>query len=267
MFPQTDQKLFTPFGHQGEEGMSGELFATPSMCYHCFDVLIDTLTNNNKSNNTHNNNTTSSRRRSNDPPEFSKHLVDKSVECPLFVTWEKKRGRNNDSNASWQLRGCIGTLSPRQLIPGIGEYALTAALRDRRFHPIALSELPSLRVAVSLLVKYEVCRNVYDWTVGVHGILIKFTISHQHYNATYLPEVAKEQGWDHQTTVASLIQKAGYHGPVVPELLSTIHCTRYQSSKHKVTFGEYVMENCDGESPIPQTSKQGSRQWAPCNIH
>ena len=136
---------------------SAELEATPGMCHHCFDVLIEALKTKDAGVN----------KRSSIPP-FASNLSDASVECPLFVTWSKQvRGDN------WQLRGCIGTLSPRLLVTSVGEYALISALRDRRFNPIALSELPALRVSVSLLVNYEECQNVYDWTLGIHGILIK----------------------------------------------------------------------------------------------
>lgn len=53
--------------------------------------------------------------------------------CPLFVTWSKDRGRG----AEPRLRGCIGTLEPTTLPRGLTEFALTSALRDRRFPPIA----------------------------------------------------------------------------------------------------------------------------------
>ena len=165
------------------------LQATPEMCYHCFEVLIETLVENKKPSKV---------------PDFVSDLPDKSVTCPLFVTWEKMHHYRKEG---WGLRGCIGTLSPRRLDSGVGEYALTSALMDRRFHPIKQSEIASLRVGVSLLVDYEVCRHVYDWTVGVHGILIKFQVGSTPYSATYLPEVAKEQKWNQEMTVKSLLQK------------------------------------------------------------
>lgn len=181
-------------------------------------------------------------------PLFASELPDPTTECPVFVTWEK----NNSpaSSSAWHLRGCIGTLSPRLLIDAVGEYAIISAIQDRRFHPVAVKELPYLRVSVSLLVQYESCEDVYDWTVGLHGILIKFVINGRSYSATYLPEVAKEQGWTTQQTVTSLIQKAGYHGSVNPDLLHRIKCTKYQSSKCKVPFAEYISEHCEGIDPL-----------------
>jgi AMME syndrome candidate gene 1 protein len=265
------------------------LIATPSMCYHCFDTLIDTLqhtttTNNNSSSfrnssdcsssNHNDNNSNHHHKRTNASttiPEFvSQDLPDDgaTVECPLFVTWEAKRNQSNRNRNhhvdQWHLRGCIGTLTPKLLSTAVGEYAVLSALRDKRFRPIQLSEISSLRVSISLLVQYEDCQDVYDWTVGVHGIVIKFsdpqndnhhnhhhhqTKNNQHeqhqYNATYLPEVAEQLGWDQSQTITSLIQKAGYHGTVDADFLKTIHCTRYQSSKCQVTFDEYILHNND----------------------
>jgi uncharacterized protein (TIGR00296 family) len=221
------------------------------MCYHCFDVLIYSLrygTGNSKST----------------PGVFASQLTDATVECPLFVTWEK----NSHHNDHWQLRGCIGTLSPRRLVEAVGEYAEISAFRDRRFRPITRDEVESLRVAVSLLVDYEPCKDAYDWEVGVHGIMILFKVGGQSYSGTYLPEVAKEHGWTIPYTITSLIQKSGYSGSVTTELLKSIQCTRYQSSKTRVTFEEYVRDHC--QSVKPETVPLGKRQsdvantWQSC---
>mmetsp|Transcript_34862 Transcript_34862/g.80623 ORF Transcript_34862/g.80623 Transcript_34862/m.80623 type:complete len:177 (-) Transcript_34862:61-591(-) len=98
------------------------------------------------------------------------------IECPLFVTWEKiqKRGkvpppssglrslgsslfgeggsRLQKEETRYELRGCIGTLSPQRLTEALKDYAITSALHDRRFKPISERELLDLRVSVSLLV-------------------------------------------------------------------------------------------------------------------
>jgi AMME syndrome candidate gene 1 protein len=256
------------------------LIATPSMCYHCFDTLIDELqheTNNTKnrssffSNHQHTRTnaatttTTTTTTTIIIPNLESQDLPNDGtmVECPLFVTWEKTKKHDSKQHhhhhhhhQSWQLRGCIGTLTPRVLDKAVREYALTSALRDKRFRPIELHEITSLRVSISLLVQYEECTDVFDWTVGVHGIVIKFSVpdtTHHHkYNATYLPEVAVQLQWDQSQTIMSLIQKAGYHGTVDEEFLKSIHCTRYQSSKCQVTYDEYVLHHCQGNDPLPQ---------------
>lgn len=94
----------------------------------------------------------------------------------------------------FELRGCIGTLAPKPIRTAIGEFAITSAFRDHRFNPISTHEVPHLRVAVSLLINYETCRHCHDWLVGVHGIIINFIHGSSEYSATYLPEVAQEQG-------------------------------------------------------------------------
>lgn len=239
------------------------LVASRLMCYCCFDTLIDALLNNNAntSNKIHN--------------KFVKDLVpDASVQCPIFVTWEKQysnTGSSSSSSLSWQLRGCIGTLSPRLVASAVEEYAIISAFRDRRFHQITVSEVRSLRVSVSLLVKYEPCRDVYDWTIGVHGIIIKFVANGHSYDATFLPEVAQQQQWDQVKTVSSLIQKAGYDSTISQDLLARIVCTRYQSSKCIVPYTDYVDDNCKGTDPIdnivpPKTIKNKKKATSTTTI-
>lgn len=244
-----------------------DLESTSLMCYHCFDTMINNyrisypqlssivqipppntdLMDNGK-------------------PLFFRDLPKEDVSCPLFVTWEKKKkgaaarsnllsfgGRGGGIRGShhrdesrvtdvYELRGCIGTLSPLPVATALTKYAVLSALQDQRFSPIQPSELPLLRVAVSLLVKYEPCQHAYDWDVGKHGIIIQFNpgMYSKSFSATYLPEVAKEQKWDQATTVTSLIRKAGYTQPITQRLIDNIQCTRYQSSKLKMTFDEFL---------------------------
>lgn len=49
----------------------------------------------------------------------------------------------------------------------------------------------------------------YDWVIGTHGIIIDFIHNKKKYNATFLPEVASENQWDHKTTLKHLIRKTG----------------------------------------------------------
>lgn len=51
-----------------------------------------------------------------------------------------------------------------------------------------------------------------DWTLGKHGIRISFSYHSRRYGATYLPDVAKEQGWTKEETLISLMRKAGWGG-------------------------------------------------------
>ena len=86
----------------------------------------------------------------------------------------------------------------------------TSAFRDDRFGPVALEEVPKLEVEVSLLHSFEHAKNALDWEVGKHGIMIDFDVDDESYGATFLPEVAEEEGWDQLTTLKYLVHKAGY---------------------------------------------------------
>ncbi|GAV05192.1 hypothetical protein RvY_15360 [Ramazzottius varieornatus] len=137
----------------------------PEMCYFCFDVLYAHL-------------------HRHDPPETPNTFSNDAY--PLFVTW--KIGREN------RLRGCIGTFTPLHLHYGLREYAMTSALHDSRFNPIAKDEIPKLSVSVSILTNFEPANDYLDWEVGVHGIRIEFVGENgRKRTATYLPEVAHEQ--------------------------------------------------------------------------
>lgn len=79
-----------------------------------------------------------------------------------------------------------------------------------------------------------------DWEIGVHGIRIEFySEKGTKRTATYLPEVAPEQGWDHIQTIDSLLRKGGFKGNISDEVRDSIRLTRYQSEKMTVSYQEY----------------------------
>jgi len=151
------------------------------LCAFCFDILIAKL------------------EKKKELPQIPEEYKD--LKFPLFVTWTV--GKDED------LRGCIGTFSEETLGKNLGTYALHSGLKDSRFNPISLSEVPTLNVGVSLLTDFESIKDYLDWEVGKHGIEIDFEVNGQAFGATYLPEVASEQGWDQLTTMKSLVKKGG----------------------------------------------------------
>lgn len=71
----------------------------------------------------------------------------------------------------------------------------SSAFKDSRFPPINRDEFPKLQVSVSILCHFEDGNDYLDWTVGIHGIRIEFHNERGYKRtATYLPEVAPEQG-------------------------------------------------------------------------
>ncbi|XP_016053756.1 PREDICTED: AMME syndrome candidate gene 1 protein isoform X3 [Miniopterus natalensis] len=161
---------------------------------------------------------------------------------PLFVTW--KIGRDK------RLRGCIGTFSAMNLHSGLREYTLTSALKDSRFPPMTRDELPRLFCSVSLLTNFEDVCDYLDWEVGVHGIRIEFINEKgSKRTATYLPEVAKEQGWDHIQTIDSLLRKGGYKAPITNEFRKTIKLTRVEMNGRAILRMD-TMELCLAVKPV-----------------
>ncbi|KAK3113273.1 hypothetical protein LTR53_009587 [Teratosphaeriaceae sp. CCFEE 6253] len=130
------------------------------------------------------------------------------AEHPLFVTWNTVSRGGHKS-----LRGCIGTFEAQELEYGLRSYALTSAFEDVRFPPIPASALPTLSAQITLLTNFsQPTKDPLDWAIGTHGIRISFSVHGRRYGSTYLPDVAKEQGWTKEETLVSLMRKAGWSG-------------------------------------------------------
>lgn len=180
------------------------------MCFYCFDTLVSHL-------------------KSTTPPTPVNFEDDP---YPLFITWK--------SDKTGDLRGCIGTFKAINLHDGLREYTLESAMKDNRFPPISLDELNRLRVSVSLLIKFEEASDFFDWQLDLHGIQIEFhTERGVKRSATFLPEVAREAGWNKLQTIDALLRKGGYKGSITPEVRQSIKLTRYQSEKLTASYEEY----------------------------
>jgi len=168
-------------------------------------------------------------------PSLAHHEEPEPItESPLFVTWNTV-SRGGHMN----LRGCIGTFEDQDLEDGLASYAVTSAMHDTRFDPVELDELPSLDVSVTLLTDFEDCDDVYDWTLGVHGLRISFFYHGRRYGATYLPDVASEQGWTKEETLVSLMRKAGWTGRKDKWREVGVKCVRYQGKRESLEYGVY----------------------------
>mmetsp|Transcript_9378 Transcript_9378/g.20438 ORF Transcript_9378/g.20438 Transcript_9378/m.20438 type:complete len:218 (-) Transcript_9378:335-988(-) len=198
----------------------GSLCVTPDHVLYCFDVLEVALRKQNGR---------VGASCSDAVPHF-----DTQHSCPLFVTWNKRA-----ESGRMELRGCIGCLKPLP-ITSLHDYAVNSALRDQRFPPMQEVELPYLHCTVSLLTHFEQARDVFDWVVGVHGILIDFVEPNGGARtAVYLPEVMPEQGWTKLQAVDSLIRKSGFAGAITEYLRASVRLTRFQSSKLTQTYEEW----------------------------
>lgn len=195
-----------------QNGCSNGMVASAEMGFFCFEVLYKHLNDM-------------------DPPSDPSNF--NNDKYPFFVTWYVGKEK--------RLRGCIGTFNAIHLQDGLREYALTSAFKDSRFHPIRREEFQQLSVSVSILRNFEDGADYLDWVVGVHGIRIEFINEKGHKRtATYLPDVASEQGWDHVQTIDSLLRKGGFRATITQDLRKSIKLTRYQSERITVTYQDYV---------------------------
>lgn len=211
------QKISNSCNNSVERPLNGyrESVAIPDMCYYCFDVLYRQLNSMEPP----------------QPPTFTNDAY------PLFVTW--------NIGKEHRLRGCIGTFNAMHLHSGLREYAITSAFKDIRFAPITREEVPRLSVSVSILQHFEEAENYLDWKLGKHGIRIEFINERgTKRTATYLPNIATEQGWDQIQTIDSLLRKGGYKAHITPEMRRSIKLTRYQSEVISASYNEYYSKCC-----------------------
>ena len=105
-----------------------------------------------------------------------------------------------------ELRGCIGSLAPVEpLYLSVHHNAVNAAMHDYRFSPLRGDELPDITVDVSILSPIRDIPNPDAFKLGQHGIILGKGAA----RAVFLPEVATEQGWTKEETLAYLSRKAG----------------------------------------------------------
>jgi len=124
-------------------------------------------------------------------------LTDKlKQESHTFVTLKK----NGD------LRGCIGAIfADRPLGETLRAMAIQSAFFDPRFSPVEAEELPRIAIEISILTTPAPVARWHDIVIGRDGMILSL----RGRQALFLPQVAPEQGWDIETTLTYLAQKAG----------------------------------------------------------
>jgi AmmeMemoRadiSam system protein A len=107
-----------------------------------------------------------------------------------------------------QLRGCVGYVLPvASLYRTVAETARAAAFDDTRFPPVTRTELPGLKVSLSVLSPLQPVR-LEEIEIGRHGLLVK----QGNRRGLLLPQVPVEHGWDRETFLEQTCRKAGLPG-------------------------------------------------------
>jgi AmmeMemoRadiSam system protein B/AmmeMemoRadiSam system protein A len=120
-----------------------------------------------------------------------------------FVTLTTKSG---------DLRGCIGNITTdKPLYSTIVAMAQAAAFNDTRFTPLRKDELDTIVIDITILTRPVKVASAEDIIIGKHGIILnkKGESGNTIASAVFLPQVAREQGWNLATTLEHLSQKAG----------------------------------------------------------
>ena len=108
-----------------------------------------------------------------------------------------------------------------------------------------LNEVPLLKVSVSLLCNFTDIQDPWDFEIGTHGVEIEFHSRGRRFSSTFLPEVAKEQGWNQQDVLANLVHKAGFEAAnqdyytAAQQLAPAMKVTTYESAKRSMTYEEF----------------------------
>ncbi|MCI8815080.1 MAG: AmmeMemoRadiSam system protein A [Lachnospiraceae bacterium] len=89
--------------------------------------------------------------------------------------YEERAGAFVSLKIDGSLRGCIGTIMPTQSCIGeeIIENAISAAVRDHRFSPVALEELPLLTYSVDILGEPEPIQSEDQLDVKRYGVIVQ----------------------------------------------------------------------------------------------
>jgi hypothetical protein len=104
------------------------------------------------------------------------------------------------------LRGCIGHMAEDlPLGQTVGTMAISAALQDPRFPPLAPGELKSVEIEISALTPLQRVAGPEAIVIGRDGVQIR----KDGRVAVFLPQVPVEQGWDRPTLMRELCLKAG----------------------------------------------------------
>eukprot|EP00795_Rhopilema_esculentum_P016787 gene16787-8247_t len=159
-------------------------------------------------------------------PEKNTSMINSRLQCLL---------------TNGNIRGHItGFADGRPDLPTVDQIC-RRAFKDSRFNAVTADEIPKLHCSVSLLTNFEEAKHCLDWEIGVNGIRIEFYNDKGHRKtATYLPEVAKEQGWSKVETIDSLLRKGGFKGHISNEVRHRIKLTRYRSEKITVCYDEFI---------------------------
>ena len=132
----------------------------------------------------------------------------KAIKLPDSVPQEmlnRRAGAFVTLKIDGQLRGCIGTIAPTTacIAEEIIQNAISAAMKDPRFRPVRVDELPLIDCSVDVLDKAEDIDSIAELDVDKYGVIV----SSGDRRGLLLPMLEGVETVDHQVSIAR--QKAG----------------------------------------------------------
>ena len=132
-----------------------------------------------------------------------KKVLEQRVSDPELISF---RGVFVSLHKRHQLRGCIGYIQPIEpLYEAVIKMAIAASTQDWRFQTVTLEELKDITIEITILSELTPIQNISQIEIGTHGV--QLTIGN--HSAVFLPQVAREQGWDREEMLQHLCLKAG----------------------------------------------------------
>lgn len=117
-----------------------------------------------------------------------------------------KRGVFVTVNENGELRGCMGHFeADTPLFEIVARQAVVAATQDPRFMPLSADELGRIKIEISVLSEPRAVASYKDIEVGTHGVILRKGMA----GATFLPQVAPDEGWGLEEMLSNLSRKAG----------------------------------------------------------
>lgn len=132
----------------------------------------------------------------------------------VFVTLRTKDG---------ELRGCMGTLTPREpdLVAETWRNALAAALRDNRFSPVTVAELPSLEYEVTVLGELEPIESPAELDPARYGVVVSALDGRK---GVLLPAIEGIESVDQQLEIARRKADLEPGEPVSLQRFEVVNC-------------------------------------------
>jgi AmmeMemoRadiSam system protein A len=128
-------------------------------------------------------------------PDFPPHPAALSVHAGAFVTL----------HCQGRLRGCVGQVGNTEPVAdAVARAAINAALHDSRFSPVAIEEIATLEIEVSVLSPPQPIAPE-QILPGRHGIIV---VSHER-RGLLLPQVAAGRQWTCERLLEETCIKAG----------------------------------------------------------